>query len=277
MKLILQAIKSLLNKINSRLEALENKTSDENIADGKFLPDGTPFIASFPFSFFERVPFTSSAVGSEGTIYNYDGYSALNLTVGNTYTVSYNGKEYECECKTGRNYQTIGCYLGNGEFFDGESSSEPFAVFVPDEPRGRATYYVSTKEEMEAVELSITGENEYIRKLEERLLPPVAYPLVIDVSLDAVGNGTIESGHTYDDIHYAFETEKRDIVIRNKTTTEASATKVGIYRLSNVLANYYYFTYTEITSSYVLLHELGWDYNNRISVKVSYLTPSTSA
>lgn len=277
MKLILQAIKSLLNKINSRLAKLEDKTSDENIADGKFLPDGTPFIASFPFSFFERVPFTSSTADSEGTIYHYDGYSALNLTVGNTYTVSYNGKEYECECKTGRDYQTIGCYLGNGEFVESESSSEPFAVFVPDEPIGRVTYFVSTKEKMEAVELSITGENEYIRKLEERLLPPVAYPLVIDVSRDAAGKHTIESGHTYDDIHYAFETEKRDIVIRYKSTTEASATKVDIYRLSEVLADYYHFTCTEITSSYVLQHELAWGYNNSISKNTSYLTPSTSA
>lgn len=267
MKLILQAIKSLLNNIRIRLEALENKTSDESIAAGKLLPDSTPFAASLPYSFYERVIYGSSISG----IYSYRGRSVLNLTVGNTYTVSYNGEEYECECKIGE-YFGRGCYLGNGEFVEGESSSEPFAVFVPDEAYENEKYRVFTKERFQAVELSINGESEYIRKMDERLLPDGLRTLVIDASLDTVGNVTIESGHTYDDIHYAFETEKRDIVIRNKSTT-----RVAIYRLSKVSANSYYFTFTERTSSDVLQRELEWNYLNDTFIKVSYLTPSSSA
>ena len=63
MKLILQAIKSLLNKLHIRLEALENKTSDDSIAKGKFLPDGTPYFENVLLSFPETAGVYNSTFG----------------------------------------------------------------------------------------------------------------------------------------------------------------------------------------------------------------------
>ena len=258
MKLILQAIKSLLNNLRIRLAELENKTSDESIASGKLLPDSTPFAASFPYSFYERVPYNSSQTGSYGEIYHYNGRSVLNLTVGNTYTVSYNGTEYECECKIGE-YYGRGCYLGNGEFVEGESSSEPFTVFVPDEPNKNRKYNVITKERFQAVELSINGENEYIRKMDERLLPDGLRTLVIDASI-AGGVVTIESGHTFRDVLRACSEEKNDAIIRCEYDGD-----IYVYRLSRFDETMLYFTCIENGGGYVLCMSIKWRFNGELS------------
>ena len=245
MKLILQAIKSLLNKLHIRLKALENKTSDENIADGKFLPEGVPIAVPKPYSFSERL-----TVNYGGVFYST---SELALTVGNTYIVCYNGIEYTCKCKRLFYGGDFGCYLGNARELAGEEDSgEPFAVFVPEVPT-LYTYMVYTAVSVDAVELSITGETEYVRKIGGQSLPIEAFPLVIDASIDG-SNVVIESGHTHEDVRFAIEYEKRDVIIRAKTGTTSS----DIFRLSHINGGGYTFTSTYVYGNIVNARSIAW-------------------
>lgn len=245
MKLILQAIKSLLNKLHIRLGELENKTSDENIANGKLLPDSTPFAISKPYFFSELLTFSFGSTFASS--------SELNLTVGNTYTVRYNGEDYECECKLTFYQGDWGYYLGDGSRVNAdESSGEPFAVFVWDEPTSEYKYLVLTDSGVDAVELSITGEIVYIRKMAEQLLPGACCPLIIDASVD--GDAVIiESGHVHRDVRRAIGKEGRDVVIRCKL----GANSLGIFRLAHVDGYIYSFNSTDLHRSRV--YAIIWD------------------
>lgn len=257
MKLILQAIKSLLNKLHIRLEALEDKTSDENIADGKFLPEGTPVAVPKPYSFSERL-----TANYGGVFYSS---SKLSLTVGNTYIVCYNGIEYTCKCKRLHYAGDFGCYLGNARAItDEEDTGEPFAVFVLEVPT-LYTHMVYTVESVGAVELSITGETEYVRKIGGQSLPIEAFPLVIDASIDG-SDVVIESGHTREDVRFATEYEKRDVIIRAKIGTDFS----HIFRLAYITSGACEFACTYVDGVYVHTHSISWG-----AAGLSYSTKNT--
>jgi hypothetical protein len=260
MKLILQAIKSLLNKINSRLEALENKTSDENIADGKFLPEGTPFAALLPRSVSDTMTIHTSN-GTDFFSLGNKAASELTLKVGMIYTVHYNGTDYDCECKSGTYKEEPGRYLGNGEIVGGEISSEPFTLFLHDTyqaydqciviPAGGSTAGIDH-------EISITGDMEYLRKMDARLMPDGTRTLVIEASI-AGSVVTIESGHMFRDVLWACSEEKKDAIIRCECDGD-----IRVYRLSRFDGTTLYFTCLYLVGTYVRQGAIEWTYIGEI-------------
>lgn len=176
--------------------------------DSKYLHDSVPRAIPKPYSY------TAHIAGDDEGLYLLN--PGVELTEGNTYAVNYNGTGYTLKCKLGGAQGSRALYLGNGDWIVGESSDEPFGVYVFDPPLGGMMGSVlRVYEGSTDVDISITGENLEMRKLDKRLLPEDAYiPLVIDAEVDFNNNVTITSGHTYDDVYSIVDGLGGDVVIR---------------------------------------------------------------
>lgn len=91
--------------------------------------------------------------------------SGLDLTVGKTYTVNWNGVAYECICQDGSVIQAGAVVLGNGEYLGLASNGEPFAIMsIPGRGAVAATFDGSTE-----ATISIYGE--IIIPIQKKYLP----------------------------------------------------------------------------------------------------------
>lgn len=133
---------------------------------GKYLPEGTPYVESKPYSFPETtgIPIESSVFAIA---------SKIELTEGNIYTVTYNGVEYECKCGYASVDGNRGLYLGNGLLVgDTDNVTDaPFAIFSLFKPvEGMWGMILDLNAPTTAV-FSISGTSDTALRLDERLLP----------------------------------------------------------------------------------------------------------
>lgn len=141
--------------------------------DGKYLPNGLPYIET---DLTEILPETTIAIDSENGGGFYE--KAIGLVVGNNYTVTWNGTEYNCiaqDYQPESGMEAIGITLGNmSSVTGGEDTGEPFVILelYPDyaEAQGFLVGIVAFDGSESAV-LSITGEGEIIHKINNKYLP----------------------------------------------------------------------------------------------------------
>lgn len=233
MKLILQAIKSLLNKLHIRLESLEDKTSDENIAGGKFLPDGTPYLETFPVSFHEEGVY-NSALG----MWTFPG--KMKLTTGLYYTVTVNGDKYECKCKE----------EDNGKFLEGLSDFSLAIFDVPFLGSYIALNFYQT--EPDSVTLSVEGVSKVPHKMDAMLIPDgYVTPLVVTCGEDDIPD------HTHDEAVEAVEAGRDVVIFRISEYGTISVYKLSGNRYGEL---YFYSNYLGDTSSSALyVREARWE------------------
>lgn len=138
-------------------------------------------------------------------------YEAPNLTVGETYTVIYNGVEFECVCypgeATGLNLGADFLAMGNFTIVGGDNTGEPFAMVVfPDLPQIVCVDLVGST----SVRIGFMAEVEIVHKLPAKFLPDDigAVKTVNGVAPDENGNVEItilDSGGNVDLTGYATE------------------------------------------------------------------------
>ena len=98
--------------------------------DGKYLPNGTPWIEENGVLLGETNA-SSFTHPSFGTMWGI--YKAVDLKVGETYTVIYNGVDYECVCQaapSGLISDPNAVAMGNFSVVGGANTGEPFAMLV---------------------------------------------------------------------------------------------------------------------------------------------------
>lgn len=138
--------------------------------DGKYLPEGMPYVET---SVMDILPKTTLEVNPDvGTA---DFSDIVDVVVGNTYTVKYNGVEYTC---TAQPYEqdgmTMAYSIGNLAAMGGDDSGEPFLVMCF---TAEAAAMVGggggciPLDGSETVTLSISGEVKVAHKMAAELLP----------------------------------------------------------------------------------------------------------
>lgn len=125
MKILLQAIKSLLRKVESTAERVLSFFDEGGIIKRKHMPDG------YPYSEFAEILPSITAVDDGTTVVGMlPIYAPFKLTIGNEYIVTYNGKDYTCIAQEG-GFDSGTLYsilLGNASVLSGTDTGEPFAV-----------------------------------------------------------------------------------------------------------------------------------------------------
>lgn len=170
----------------------------------KYLPDGVPYAVQKPYS--RSVLLTADDDGLSPIV------PGVVLTEGNTYIVNYNGTDYTLECKAGNMGNVPALYLGVGSMVGGESSDEPFAVIALESPVNGANCFAVSYDGATQMDITITGENLEMRKLDKRLLPDgTTLPFVANATIDG-DSVTFEGELEWGDFFHAYKAG-RDIVI----------------------------------------------------------------
>ena len=103
-----------------------------------------------------------------GGIYGYEGSSTFTATVGETYTIYWDGAAYEC---VGVNYQGLSC-LGNQHIgFEGVDTGEPFIIATTDN-----YMIIYTAETSASHIISIKGFPKEVVKIDTKYLPFMSKP-----------------------------------------------------------------------------------------------------
>ena len=103
-----------------------------------------------------------------GGIYGYEGSSTFTATVGETYTIYWDGAAYEC---VGANYQGLSC-LGNQHIgFEGVDTGEPFIIATNDN-----YMIICTVETSASHIISIKGFPKEVVKIDTKYLPFMSKP-----------------------------------------------------------------------------------------------------
>ena len=124
---------------------------------------------------------------------SYEGVADVPLTVGETYTVKYNGVDYPCVCST-MDLEGVTAYvLGNlGAMMGEEGTGEPFVIVViPD----MGSFGVYALDGSESVTLSITGK--VVKPIDPKYLPeglPYFETGMVDILPEAVYEIDPDSG-----------------------------------------------------------------------------------
>ena len=133
---------------------------------GKYLPVGTPYVESKPYSFPETagIPLDPSVFAIA---------SKIELTEGNTYTVTYNGVEYECKCGFASIDGMTGLYLGNGMLVgDADNVTDaPFAIISLFKPVEGMWGLIFDLNAPTTAVFSISGTFDAVHRMDERCLP----------------------------------------------------------------------------------------------------------
>lgn len=138
--------------------------------EGKYLPEGVPYSEV-----------NSEVILPETTVEVVDESAAIDAPVsvehGKTYTVTYNGVEYQCEAIAMEiDSGVFVCYLGNiGAMGMGEDTGEPFAMGVVI----GAGIEMVVLDGSTTVTISIVANNEIVKKIDAKYLPdglPFAEP-----------------------------------------------------------------------------------------------------
>ena len=126
-----------------------------------------PFYTGNPL---ETVFFEESTLSflDYGGIYGYEGSSTFTATVGETYTIYWDGAAYEC---VGANYQGLSC-LGNRHIgFEGVDTGEPFIIATTDN-----YMMIYTAETSASHIISIKGFPKEVVKIDTKYLPFMSKP-----------------------------------------------------------------------------------------------------
>lgn len=232
MKLILQAIKSLLNKLHIRLAKLEDKTSDENIADGKFLPAGVPYVENIQVSYLGESTYSSAYAG-----FPFPG--KLELTAGMFYDVTINGEKYNCKCGE----QETGKYLNEPGVFDLAALNEPFG--------GVWVYLKPYNDWPSSVTLSVEGVSKVPHKMDAMLIPDgYVTPLVVTCREDDIPD------HTRDEAVEAVEAGRDVVIFRIDNFGTISVYKLSWNRYDEL---YFYSNYFDgSTPTTLFMREARW-------------------
>lgn len=144
--------------------------------DGKYLPDGVPYVESGSA---DIIPETTIEIDPESGVGVYA--NKIKLTAGETYVVKWNGTEYNCVAQDsnvpvgdGSNIENVGVGVGDfGLLTGGESTGEPFFI-VAANATGEALLGVSTAiqalDGSASVVLSIFGKGKVVHKIAGELL-----------------------------------------------------------------------------------------------------------
>lgn len=154
MKILLQAIKSLLRKVENTAERVLNFFGGDGIIKQEHLPDGYPYIEEG-----EILPSTTLEIDL------FDGVAGIStpfsLVAGCKYTVTWNGTDYVCEAKEAQIWSATGIGVGNVDMFTGgNDTGEPFIIIaVNNDYTQESGYYgiVQIWNEPSVVTFSISG------------------------------------------------------------------------------------------------------------------------
>lgn len=217
------------------------KTGTESVhrLDGKFLPEGTPYMESFSVS----LPETAGVSLGDGS-FGISG--SLELSEGETYTVTYNGVKYKAECQA---------YVNGKNFF----VQSVFAFYAVSTPINGYTLAVVPLNGASSVTIAVEGTSKIPHKLEENLLPD-DYSAPLAVSCTISSNTATELSHSYDEVCAAIQSG-RDVILFDVSSTGNS---VNVYRISKYA--YGYLRFHNITFSFtggtMTINELEWSINN---------------
>ena len=190
--------------------SISQESETVHTLDSKFLPGGVPYLDMKPYVFPE-----TEAIPTEGDFFAV--MSKMELTEENTYTVTYNGVDYECKCSYMDNENTgiKGLALGNLQLLGGEQTEDPFCIIALSTSMDGAWGIVVAMDGATSVVFSITGESGKVRKLDERLLPDsIKMPLYVNATYDEEQNNILNFAidasfsHVYDVVENG-----RDVII----------------------------------------------------------------
>ncbi|MBR5520098.1 MAG: hypothetical protein IKU55_05215, partial [Clostridia bacterium] len=137
---------------------------------GKYLPKGTPWIEEGIFALLEETEADTFTHPDFGDMWMISG-KTVNLKVGETYTIHYNGADYNCVCQAapeGLIDDPNAVAMGNFYVVGGPNTGEPFAMLAS-----------ATFAEIDIIDLtgasgvtvSIIGQGEKAHKLDPSCLP----------------------------------------------------------------------------------------------------------
>ena len=162
--------------------------------DGKYLPEGTPWVGKGVVELLTLTMATSFTHPAFGTMWRID--AAVDLKVGKTYTINYNGVGYVCTCQAapaGLIDDPDAVAMGNFSVVGGANTGEPFAMLAS-----------LSFEEIDIIDLvgsssvaiSILGEGEAAHKLDNRCLDLDWLPTANKVRKELVAETTFDSLQT---------------------------------------------------------------------------------
>ena len=156
--------------------------------DVRCLPDGAPYAQkNVLLEESEAESYTHESLGKVWEI-----LKAPNLTVGETYTIAYNGASYNCVCHpapSGLTSDPNAVGIGNFAVIGGQDTGEPFAMLI--------SYYYQRVDIIDlvdstAVKVKISGADT-IRKLDSRCLPDNVVTVDNILSVLPIYNGEVEA------------------------------------------------------------------------------------
>lgn len=178
---------------------------------GKYLPKGTPWVEDGAMvALLEKTEATSFTHPSFGKMWGI--YKAVDLKVGETYIVNYNGVDYECVCQAapaGLINDPDAVAMGNFSVVGGTNTGEPFAML--------ASY---TYQEVDIIDLvgsasvtiAIYGEGELAHKLDNRCLDLEWLPAPVGEKVVAAEK-TITSADKFPDFTYSMVENGQKLIV----------------------------------------------------------------
>lgn len=164
MKILLQAIRSLLRKVENTAERALNFFGGDGIIKQEHLPDGYPYGETA-----EILPRTTIDIdpGDGGAVIQ----TPFTLVPGNEYTVTFNGEDYTCIAqKVETEPGTFLVAIGNvGAIMEGSDTGEPFVVAHLASEVGSLLHQIVVFDGSTSVTISIVGDR--IVKMDARYLP----------------------------------------------------------------------------------------------------------
>lgn len=202
--------------------------NENGVIKQQYLPDG------FPYKEGEVKAILSDAkpVDMDGTPILLD---EVNLSVGEEYTVTWNGVEYKSVCFVYGIPEEYYHVLGNPFAWGGENNNQPFAIAaVPPEFASEEVGFGAMVIPLDGstdITISITGFVGTIQKIDEKYLPDTSDTFVVEVTTKGAGYGTNKSS--------------QEII------TAAAQGKIIVLKMFNRSTSVIqYFTYTGSSSGY---------------------------
>ena len=137
---------------------------------GKYLPKGTPWIEEGIFALLEETEADTFTHPDFGDMWMISG-KTVNLKVGETYTIHYNGADYNCVCQAapdGLIDDPNAVAMGNFYVVGGPNTGEPFAMLAS---AAFAEIDIIDLTGASGVTVSIIGQGEKAHKLDPSCLP----------------------------------------------------------------------------------------------------------
>lgn len=163
--------------------------------------------------------------------YEWDGSAAVfmepvDLEVGETYVVNYDGTDYTVTALDAGELSggaTPGVFFGNAALLEGEDTSEPFAVVeVPEEVAAEMGFYGMFISANGEVPFTITGKGKVVHKLDKKYLPDIDYAAEAVFWVTAPGvYGGVSCDATLDEIGEAYKQGKIVMLTNEARTTVA--------------------------------------------------------